>query len=85
MSQHSKVYKQDDLILTAQVSAEEDGWSLLLIDKDGNGTAWEDPFDSVESAFCEAEAAIAEQGIAFFIGHPDFSELLGQDSSPKDH
>ena len=78
MNKQQQRFEENGLILTAHANREENGWSLILVDEEGNGTAWEDTFNSAEEAFDEAQAAIAEQGMAFFIGEPDLDELLQQ-------
>lgn len=46
----------------------DNGWQMMIVDDEGIATQWEDSFNSQDDALAEGKAAIAEQGIRFFIG-----------------
>lgn len=51
--------------------SEHGTWILEIEDEYGNSTVWDDRFDSDTAALSEAKNAIAEEGIASFVGPED--------------
>ena len=70
LSPLSQPYEEDGLTVDIEIYEDgEGGWLLEIVDEDNNATMWENSFDTDEDALAEALAAIADQGIAMFIGH----------------
>lgn len=60
--------EQDNLGVDIVLTQTDKGWQMMIVDDEGIATSWEDVFSSKDEALAEAKAAIAEQGIKFFVG-----------------
>lgn len=59
---------EGELSVNIVIDKVDKGWQMMIVDDDGIATQWEDNFTSKDAALAEGKAAIAEQGIRFFIG-----------------